>query len=85
MAGSTHYAAAGPVFRFNIDGEKQHGMSPTLRVDADMFDVYMELNLSAAEHLFEVKRMMIYNKSPMSMIESFPRIDYETVFELQKG
>jgi len=85
MAGSTHYATAGPVFRFNIDGEKQHTMSPTLSVDADMFDVYMELNLSAAEHLFEVKRMMIYNVSPMSMIESFPRIDYETVFEFQKG
>jgi hypothetical protein len=82
---STHYGAEKPEFRFEISDNYRRRIGNALAADTFSFPDNVETGLIAAEHLFDLKRPPIYNVSPDSAIECFPRISYEEALAMLGG
>ena len=84
-ASSSHYGAESEAFRLRIDAEKRDVMAKTLQADADLFQINTEIILTAFECYFECTRPEIFNVSPKSAINLFPRIDYDEALNILKA
>lgn len=82
----THYRADSPDFGRSIDDTARTAIGASLASEAKTFNHVAELNLMATETVFRFSRPPIYNVSPDSAIDLFPRISYdEALAMLESG
>jgi len=78
----THYRADSPDFGRKIDGSMRDAIAASLAGDAKTFNHIAEMNLLATEAVFRIARPPIYNVSPDSAIDLFPRISYDEALDI---
>lgn len=81
-ASPTHYGAESADFRLKTIEDHRARVGNALISDTMNFGDTTEIGLIAAEHLYGVTRPPIYNVSPDSAIDLFPRMTYDDALEL---
>jgi len=79
---STHYGSEKTAFRLDITRDLHEAFRASLCADALEFGEIVETGLLAVEGLFGVKPPAIFNVSPSSRIDGFPKITYEKAWAL---
>tara|TARA_B100000676_G_C18085679_1_gene854803 strand:+ start:260 stop:2182 length:1923 start_codon:yes stop_codon:yes gene_type:complete len=72
-----HFGEGNPDFRFDFEATDIDALTGGLRADTVDFSEAVEIGLISLEAIFGFKRPPIYNVSPDSAIDAFPKIGYQ--------
>jgi tetratricopeptide (TPR) repeat protein len=81
-ARATHYGVQNADFRFEFTPEIRDTIAASLHADALDFRGAVEIGLVAAEGLFGTAPPPIFNVSPSSALQVFPRITYDQAWDM---
>jgi tetratricopeptide (TPR) repeat protein len=84
-SGSTHYGCHKDEFRFDMTDDMREAVSASLRADAMEFPDIIETGFMTAEGLFGVKPPPVFNVSPNSRLDAFPKITYARARSMLSG
>ena len=73
----THYGASREEFGLKVDALMRNSVTASIEADTAVFGHVAEIDLMATEAVFRISRPPIYNVSPDSAIDLFPRIGYD--------
>ena len=76
-APAKHFGEDNPDFRFKFEATDIDALTGGLRADTVDFSEAVEIGLVSLEAIFGFERPPIYNVSPDSAIEAFPKIGYQ--------
>jgi tetratricopeptide (TPR) repeat protein len=80
--GGTHYGWRKEEFRFEMTPKMREVVAAALRADAVDLHGAVETGLIAAEGLFGINPPPIFNVSPRSALEAFPKITYDDAWSM---